>query len=132
MDKNLRIFHSAFYIEGNAIHGKKLLTAYYGNCTFFCRRNNSEELHVAVAFCHHNDTFKKKEGIRVALQHLESGEYITIPVNRGVSGQDLNDVVRSFLNRDTQADYRALCFGTTPNLPIRDWNFVEFTRRQLF
>lgn len=129
MDKNLRIFHSGFYVAGSANHGKRLLTAYSGNCTIVCRRVNDDALDVAVSFCHSRDVFKKKEGIRVALEHLESGEYITIPVDRGVSGRDLNDVVRSFLSRDKPDDYRELCFGTTPNVPIRDWTLIEFYRR---
>ena len=130
MDKNIRIFHSSYYVEGTSPYGKRLLTAVFGNCTFACRRNGDDWLDVAVSFCHANDTFRKKEGVRVALDHLNTGNYISIPVNRDVSGKDLNDVVRSFLSRSDVTDYRDLCFGTTPNLPIKDWTFIEFTRRR--
>ena len=89
MDKNIRIFHSSYYVEGTSPYGKRLLTAVFGNCTFACPRNGDDWLDVAVSFCHANDTFRKKEGVRVALEHLNYGNYISIPVNRDVSGKDL-------------------------------------------
>ncbi len=131
MNRNYRIFHSNFYIEGFSAHRSRLLTANFGKCTFVCRRKDSESetMDIAIAFCNSRDVFKKKEGVRVALAHLEAGNYVTIPVNQEVEGKYLNDVIRSFMSRDSTEDYRHIVFGTTPNLPVKNWDFVEYLRR---
>ncbi len=129
MDKNIRIFHSRFSIEGTSPHGKRNHTWFGGQCTFACRRTNDDTIDVAVSFCHERDTFRKKDGTRIALEHLASGHFVTLPVGRHVSGKMLNDVVREFMSRAGQDDFRHVCFGSIPNLPIKDWEYVSFTPR---
>ncbi len=129
MDKNIRIFHSRFSIDGTSPHGKRGFSTFEGQCTFACRRTTDDTLDVAVSFCHSRDTFRKKEGTRIALQHLESGHFITLPIGRHVAGRVLNDVVREFMSRAGQDDFRHICFGSIPNLPVRDWQYVSFTPR---
>lgn len=128
MDKNIRIFHSAFIIGGFSRSENSI--AREGNCTFACRRINDQWLDVAVSFCHSNDVFRKKDGVRTALDHLANGRFITIPVGRNVSGKDLNDVIRSYLNRDRADDFRHICFGTLSTLPLRNWSYIRFFRRE--
>jgi hypothetical protein len=135
MDKNIRIFHSSYVIHGYTHYNKEKLTGKSGNCTFACRRVDDRWLDVAVSFCHTNDTFRKKDGVRSALEHLSLGNYITIPVGRNVNGRELNDVIREFLSRyDTidGNDFRHVCFGTIPNLPIRDWTYLRFSPRNSY
>lgn len=129
MNNTIRIFHSQYSVTGESMHSTKRNDYRAGQCTFVCRRATDNSIDVAVSFCHKNETFKKKEGVKVALRHIEEGNYITIPVSKNVTGKQLNDVIRSFLSRDTKEDYRHLTFGTTPNLPIKDWNYVSFSRR---
>lgn len=129
MNNTIRIFHSQYEVTGKSMYSKGKYDHRGGQCTFVCRRTSDNSIDVAVSFCHDNETFKKKEGIKIALRHMEEGNYITIPVSKNVTGKQLNDVIRSFLSRDNENDYRHLTFGTTPNLPVKDWTYVHFSRR---
>lgn len=129
MDNNTRIFHSEFYVAGYSKHDEEKYNGYFGKCTFVCRRTTPTSIDVAVAFCHEKDTFKKKEGIKVANTNLESGAFITLPINKSITGCDLNDVIRDFMTRYSKSDYRHLTFGTVPNIPIKNWERIEFYRR---
>ena len=129
MNNTIRIFHSQYSVTGKSVHSTSRNDYRAGQCTCVCRRVTDNSIDVAVSFCHKNETFKKKEGVKIALRHMEEGNYITIPVSKNVTGKQLNDVIRSFLSRDHKEDYRHLTFGTTPNLPVKDWNYVSFSRR---
>ena len=129
MDNNTRIFHSEYVVAGFSKYDDTAENYYVGDCTFVCRRTDDKSLDVAIAFCHKKDTFKKKEGIKLAKQNLENGKYITLPIPKSVTGCDLNDVIRSFMERYSKSDYRHLTFGTVPNIPISNWYRIQFYRR---
>ena len=129
MDNNIRIFHSTYDVSGFSSWNSNRCVRSNGNCTFVSRRRDDNQLDIAISFCHRNDTFKKKDGIRVAMNHLSEGNYITIPIGRNVKGPVLNDVIREFMGRSGQDDFRHLCYGTMNNIPIKDWEFVYFSPR---
>lgn len=129
MDKNIRIFHSAYSVYGRSKFNSARSTTIEGLCTFVCRRSSDSTLEVAVSFCHQNDTFRKKTGVATAFEHLNSGNFITIPVSRSVTGRALNDVVRDFFCRAGSNDFRHVCFGTPSNIPVKDWEYVHIFPR---
>jgi len=129
MDKNIRVFHSAFHVSGRSKFSANRITTINGSCTFVCRRTTDESLDVAVSFCHTNDTFRKKTGVATAFEHLNGGNFITIPVGRSVTGRALNNVVRDFFSRSGQDDFRHVCFGTPSNIPVKEWEYVSIFPR---
>ena len=129
MDNNIRIFHSDFSVTGFSTRDNTRTAYSSGECTFVVRRRDDDQLDVAVSFCHDRDTFKKKDGIRIAKAYLAEGNYTTLPVNRRVNGRALNNVIREFMSRAGQDDFRHICCGTISNIPIKDWEFISFSPR---
>lgn len=130
MDNNsIRIFHSTYSVDGDSVHVADRRDWYRGNCTFVCRRTTDNSIDVAVSFCHRKDTFKKKEGIKLAKEHLLAGNFVTLPISKSVTGCDLNDVIRRFMERDSKKDFRHVTFGTISNIPIKNWQYIQFSPR---
>ena len=69
MDKNIRIFHSAFHVSGRSKFSANRITTINGNCTFVCRRTTDTSLDVAVSFCHTRDTFRDRKSTRLNSSH---------------------------------------------------------------
>jgi hypothetical protein len=130
MDNNsIRIFHSIYSVDGDSRFHSGRGDWYEGNCTFVCRRTSENSIDVAVSFCHKKDVFKKKEGIKLAKENLLSGNFVTLPIGKSVTGCDLNDVIRRFMERDSKKDFRHVTFGTVQNIPIKNWRIIHFFPR---